>query len=220
MDVDNIPLGENFQSYIASWIEKSDIILVVIGPNWLSTRNADGQRRLDDPSDFVRIEVASALSLGKTVIPVLVRGATMPDENSLPNDMKALAYRNAARINQESFVSDTRRLADSLTASISSRASSLKLEGWSGSAVPWLAVLSPVATMVILAFAMSTVGATIKAADIGGVPGEKVVALIGVLFGIASWYAVLKFVPNVSFAARASGAVMMTVAVFIVLVAR
>ena len=58
--------------------EKCDVLLAVIGKGWLDLRDPDGGRRLDDPKDFVRIEIASALRLGERVIPVLVNGADMP----------------------------------------------------------------------------------------------------------------------------------------------
>jgi hypothetical protein len=96
-DVDNIPLGVDFRDHLKSAIEKSSIVLVVIGEKWLgnSTNNV---RRIDMPSDFVRIEVESALDMNKIVIPVLTGNVTMPQETDLPHSISSLAYRNAARL--------------------------------------------------------------------------------------------------------------------------
>jgi hypothetical protein len=102
MDVDTIPYGVDFRHYLAGWVSGCDILLVVIGKNWLDVRHHDGplagRRRLDDPSDFVRIEVAAALARGIFVLPVLVGGASIPAPDQLPADLSDLAYRNAAEV--------------------------------------------------------------------------------------------------------------------------
>src|SRR5215469_5891093 len=77
-DVDNIPYGANFPTYIQDKMRECGVCLAVIGPRWLTSATATGSRRLDDPSDFVRIEIERALALGLVVIPVLVYGATLP----------------------------------------------------------------------------------------------------------------------------------------------
>jgi hypothetical protein len=102
-DVDTIPLGIDFRNYLEDWIGRSDLVLVIIGPRWLDSR-AGGDagttgRRLDNPADFVRIEVASALARGIPVIPVLVGGATMPGPARLPDSLADLAFRHAIEVN-------------------------------------------------------------------------------------------------------------------------
>ena len=72
MDVSTIPLGVNFASALRREVEKCDVLLAVIGPNWLDASGEDGARRLDDPSDFVRIEIATALERDIPVIPILL----------------------------------------------------------------------------------------------------------------------------------------------------
>lgn len=91
-DVDSIPLGLDFRNVLDQMIAKSKILIVIIGPNWIGQDKAT--RRIDDPTDFVRIEVSAALKRGIPVIPLLVHGTTMPHESELPDDLKALAYRN------------------------------------------------------------------------------------------------------------------------------
>src|SRR5690349_24277591 len=74
-DVDDIPVGRDFRAVIEKAILGSDILLVVIGPKWLSIADAQGSRRLDNPQDFVRLEIEMALRHGKRVVPLLVGGA-------------------------------------------------------------------------------------------------------------------------------------------------
>ncbi|MBL7163441.1 MAG: toll/interleukin-1 receptor domain-containing protein [Anaerolineales bacterium] len=94
-DVDSIPLGVDFRSHLDMMVGKCQIFIVVIGDRWLDEINAEGEIRLSDPRDFVRIEIESALKRGIPVIPVLVSGATMPPEEILPASLRDLSYRNA-----------------------------------------------------------------------------------------------------------------------------
>src|SRR5271170_4236084 len=68
IDVDNIPAGEDFVHMLGSQVAQCDVLLAVIGNGWLDAKDARGSRRLDDPHDFVRIEIESALKQGKRVI--------------------------------------------------------------------------------------------------------------------------------------------------------
>ena len=100
MDVEAIALGSDFRQAVEHSLSSCGAFLAVIGPTWLDLKadnDPSGKRRLDNPGDFVRQEVATALKKGATlpVIPVLVRGATMPTADQLPNDLKDLAFRNA-----------------------------------------------------------------------------------------------------------------------------
>jgi hypothetical protein len=88
---------------------------VVIGKRWLDAHDDAGQRRLDNPADFVRLETASALKREAiTVVPVLIGGAAMPEAKDLPDDLQALAYRNAAPLSHLRWQSDLDVLADEL----------------------------------------------------------------------------------------------------------
>ena len=113
-DVDSIPIGFDFVSYIERQIGLSDVVLVVIGRNWLNATDEHGQRRLENPEDFVRIEIESALEQGKHVIPVLVQGAVMPLSTQLPPKLRPLARRNAFFASHVGFRAETERLIASL----------------------------------------------------------------------------------------------------------
>jgi len=95
MDVDSLPLGIDFVEHLERPLSTTDVALVLIGPGWLEAADETGARRLDDPDDFVRIEVAAALRASLRVIPVLVDGAQMPKSRLLPDDLRALARRQA-----------------------------------------------------------------------------------------------------------------------------
>ena len=110
MDVDAIPLGTNFQKVLHDEVAKCGVLLAVIGPNWPDARDEHGNRRLDDPNDFVRIEIAAALQRNIPVIPILLDGATIPKANQLPEDLKELASRNGMDIRHASFHDDMNRL--------------------------------------------------------------------------------------------------------------
>jgi hypothetical protein len=114
MDVDAIAPGEDFREVIADTVARSDVILVVIGPEWMSTADSSGGRRLDDEGDIHRTEVVAALTSRARVIPVLVGGASMPKVAELPEPLKDLAYRNAVVLEDRRFGSDVRALQKAL----------------------------------------------------------------------------------------------------------
>jgi uncharacterized membrane protein YidH (DUF202 family) len=95
MDVDTIEPGADFVARIEDAVGSASALLVVVGRSWVDAKDDDGRRRLDDPEDFVRLEVASALQRDVRVIPVLVGGATMPESDQLPAALAGLARRNA-----------------------------------------------------------------------------------------------------------------------------
>jgi hypothetical protein len=111
MDIDAIALGEDFVKAIETTVAKCDVLIAVIGSNWLTTKDDHGDRRLDNPEDFVRMEIGAALKREITVIPVLVDGALMPRSTDLPEDLKPLVRRNGLRITDTSFDGDCQRLA-------------------------------------------------------------------------------------------------------------
>lgn len=110
MDIDNIPLGVNFADHIGAQVDGCDVLLALIGPNWISLVNETGQRRLDDPKDFVRLEIGQALKRGIPVVPVLLDGAAMPSNNQLPDDLRELAMRHATEVRHATFSADAERL--------------------------------------------------------------------------------------------------------------
>jgi TIR domain len=114
IDVDNIAPGLDFVSELDQRVGECDVMLTVIGKGWIDARDAKGARRLDDPGDFVRIEIESALSQNKRVIPVLVGEAQMPQVEDLPDPLKPLTRRNAVRVTHERFSSDVQGLIKAL----------------------------------------------------------------------------------------------------------
>jgi hypothetical protein len=110
LDVDNIAPGLDFVRVLNERVADCDIVLAVIGKGWLDSRDTAGNRRLEDPDDFVRIEITSALNQGKRVIPVLVGDAQMPHPENLPEELRPLTRRNAVRLTHERFRADTQGL--------------------------------------------------------------------------------------------------------------
>lgn len=114
-DVDSIPLGLDFKEYLDQKVGECDVLLAIIGDHWLDASDSSGNKRLEDPNDFVRIEIESALERGVPVIPLLVRGANMPDESSLPPGLRKLVYRNGIPIRPDpDFHRDMDRLISAL----------------------------------------------------------------------------------------------------------
>jgi hypothetical protein len=114
-DVDNIPYGADFPTYIQARLRECAVCLAVIGPKWLTSASAAGQRRLDDPGDFVRLEIEGALQQGLAVIPVVVYGAGLPPAEALPTSLGQLPFLNAAPVRLDpDFATDVRRLCDSI----------------------------------------------------------------------------------------------------------
>jgi ABC-type branched-subunit amino acid transport system substrate-binding protein len=111
-DVDDIPLGADFRTVLDHEVGRCAVQLVIIGPEWLNAADPGGQRRLDDPDDFVRIEVEAGLRRDEVlVIPVLVKGAGMPSSADLPPSLRELVFRNAAIIRDDpDFHRDMSRL--------------------------------------------------------------------------------------------------------------
>jgi TIR domain len=115
MDVEGgIGAGQDFVRVIEDEVSLCDVMLVLIGPDWLTVVDEVGRRRLDNPEDFVRVEVGSALRFDKRVIPVLVHKAEMPRAEALPEPLKALARRNAVGLTQERFRADAQGLIKAL----------------------------------------------------------------------------------------------------------
>ncbi|NMG74262.1 CHASE2 domain-containing protein [Aromatoleum diolicum] len=109
MDIEKIGYGDDFRKEIEERIADCTVLLVMITPRW-ATMEKDGIRRLDDPDDYVRLEIASALRQGKRVIPVLLEGAQMPHATALPADISALPSLNAPEISGRRLKADLANL--------------------------------------------------------------------------------------------------------------
>ena len=121
MDVKNIGLGDDWRDVLRRHIEASEFVLVVIGPQWLELRDARGQRRLDDDNDVVRWEIAEALRMGKTVIPVTVDNARIPSAAELPADIARLPALQGQPLSPLRFEDDVQALIARLEGSRDTR---------------------------------------------------------------------------------------------------
>jgi hypothetical protein len=109
-DVDSVLPGEDFVARITDAIRSCDVVLVLIGKSWLTTLDAAGQRRIDSPRDYVRLEIEAALANGVRTIPVLFQNANMPDEHELPETIATLARLQASVVAAGRWEHDVERL--------------------------------------------------------------------------------------------------------------
>ena len=106
MDIDNIEPGDDFVQVIDERLATCNVVIALIGREWLRCKDRAGRRRVDNPDDFVRMELARALARKIRVIPVLVADADMPASNDLPEDLKPLSNRHAIELSDARFHSD------------------------------------------------------------------------------------------------------------------
>lgn len=114
MDVDGISYGADFKKTIQEQVKECNVLIAVIGKNWLHSVDKNGKRRIDDPNDFVRIEISTALKREIRVIPLLVDKASMPSSEELPEELSSLTWRNAIEVSDLNFDVDVKRLVKSL----------------------------------------------------------------------------------------------------------
>jgi hypothetical protein len=109
-DVDSIQLGDDFVEVITRAVGSCDVLLALIGDEWLTITDEHGRRRLDNRDDFVRLEIEAALTRKVRVIPILVDGARMPRGDELPDSLAKLVHRQALELSPARFDFDTSRL--------------------------------------------------------------------------------------------------------------
>ena len=113
-DLDTISPGDDFVEAMSHGLASCSVFLAIVGRQWLTAVDRDGRRRLDDPADHVRRELAEALPRGVRVIPVLVQGASMPRAADLPDPLRTFAARNAIELDDEGWQSDVNRLVEAV----------------------------------------------------------------------------------------------------------
>ena len=114
-DVDAIPIGADFPAHIRERLTACQVLLAVIGPHWTAARDINGVPRLDDPKDWVRVELETARSVGVPIVPVLISGATMPHGAELPESLRWVTELNAAPVRRDpDFHRDMVKLVDAL----------------------------------------------------------------------------------------------------------
>ncbi len=110
-----IPPGADFGEYITGLVNRCNVVLAIIGPGWLDARDREGERRIDKPDDWVRLEIEQALARdGVEVIPVLVDGARLPPREELPESLLALRRRNAFELSDRRWDYDVSQLGQHL----------------------------------------------------------------------------------------------------------
>lgn len=114
MDVDSIEPGYDFSDAIRTAVRSCSVLLAVMGPDWLSLRDETGRQRINRHDDYVFIEISTALENGVQVIPVLVEGCRMPNEQQLPIALQGLAKRQSIEISHNRFDSDCENLIRAL----------------------------------------------------------------------------------------------------------
>jgi hypothetical protein len=97
-DVDSIPLGQDFRGHLNTIVSECGVVLAIIGPRWTDASSNAGQRRLEDPDDFVRIELEAALARDIPVVPVLVAHAPLPVASDLPATLAPMAFRQSIEV--------------------------------------------------------------------------------------------------------------------------
>ncbi len=116
-DVDSIPLGRDFRGHLNDIVGNCGVMLAIVGPQWTEARNLAGQRRLEDPDDFVRIELETALARDIPVVPLLVGHAPLPGASDLPGSLGSLVFRQSIEVRPDpDFHNDATRLVTALRA--------------------------------------------------------------------------------------------------------
>lgn len=167
IDIDTIAPGEDFRKAIELTMDVCDVVMVVIGPSWLTARDEAGNRRLEDERDTHRAEVLAALTADVRVVPLLVGGAKMPQASELPEPLKGLSYRNAAVVEDRRFAADVSALVQTLRRAADNaypsgeethRPPSRTTRGLStsrrGGALPWEAILAGAGTVIAVVWGL------------------------------------------------------------------
>jgi hypothetical protein len=114
MDIDDIQPGVDFDEVVHEAVGKCDVLLALIGPTWLTMVDEHGRRRLDDPDDYVRIELQVALQRDIRVVPVLIHDVAMPKAEDLPDGLQRLTHKQAVGLSNTRWKYDLGRLIEAL----------------------------------------------------------------------------------------------------------
>ncbi len=174
-DVTDIDYGANFEQVIDQKLSESGAVVVLIGDNWSSVTNEEGERRLDDPADYVSREIAAALQSEVPVVPVLIGRASMPRKDELPEKLVELTRRNALKITDERWDFDVNRLAKVLAIDVPGSAAQRRLD-----------ILKSVALLLLFASSTFVTSAFCVAVTkwAGSVPALKAAGFTPLMSGI------------------------------------
>jgi hypothetical protein len=137
MDIGGISRGQEFARAIESALNECKVVLVLVGSSWVTCTDGNGQRRLDDPNDWVRVETVAALRRNVLVVPVLVGGARLPDPASLPEDLRPLCQRHACELTDMRWLFDVGELIKDLQRVVRPR-KRLKVPDAKREPMPWM----------------------------------------------------------------------------------
>jgi hypothetical protein len=113
-DCDSLQIGSLYPRRIRRALERSDIVLAVIGPHWLEASDDRGRRRLDDPRDWVRTELRMAFEREIPVVPLLLDRTPLPDQEQLPEDIRLLPLSTFHQVRHQSLTADLQALVERL----------------------------------------------------------------------------------------------------------
>ena len=119
MDVNSIAPGANFPDTIKNGLAQSNVLLALVGPQWLTASTESGARRLDDPGDFVRLELKHAIEEKLTLVPILLDDTPIPAASDLPEELRPLTQYNAFRLRHDAFRRNVEALAEMLKPQLS-----------------------------------------------------------------------------------------------------
>ena len=114
MDVDSIAIGVDFTKAVVAAVSACSLLLVLVGKDWLSSTDSDGRRRIDNPDDWIRIEIEAALQRDIPVVPVLVDGAELPYADDLPPSLQPFVRRQAFRLSHVGFRAEVASLIEAV----------------------------------------------------------------------------------------------------------
>ena len=114
MDVDSIAIGVDFTKAVVAAVSACSLLLVLVGKDWLSSTDSNGRRRIDNPDDWIRIEIEAALQRDIPVVPVLVDGAELPYADDLPPSLRPFVRRQAFRLSHVGFRAEVASLIEAV----------------------------------------------------------------------------------------------------------
>ena len=187
MDIDKIEAGTDFVEAIEKAVSSCSILLAVIGPAWLTSVDTEGRRRLDNSEDFIRLEIATALSREIRVIPVLVGGAVMPTSQELPDDLKALTRRQAHELTDSRWDFDTEQLIKSIEKAGLKRRPEIKSESTAAVDPPKMVSKKAIASTVI-SFLLFTMFFQESPLTFDMKIGGMIIALAALILGLFAFF--------------------------------
>jgi len=185
LDSESIPAGTDFPAELVARVRGCGVLLAVVGPRWLSTADAEGRRRIDDPADWVRRELAEAFAAGVRVVPVLTDGADLPGEAELPAEIAGLGRCQYRRLRHREASADLERLRADLAGAdpVLAAAARRRSAAGSGSAAVPGQLPRDVGAFAGRAEHLARLDALL-AAGAGGAPTAVVISAIGGTAGV------------------------------------